>query len=396
MLIDAGPSKVYTPHLKPRLAEIRRGRELDDDATLPVDLLMVSHIDDDHINGVLELTGELKEAKETNQRLPLKIRNFWHNTFDNIIGNTPEELLASVTASFGLASLASLAEPDVEGLEPDTALVLASVAQGFRLRDDSRVLNLKNRQFNDALVMASDESEPIDMGKGLTFTVAGPMREEVLKLHRDHEAFLKKQTEEKKTKAALASFTDESVANLSSIVVLAEVDGKKMLLTGDARGDKILKGLELVRLLEADGQSKMHVDIFKMPHHGSDRNADPILFERISADHYVFSGNGEHGNPERETLQMLLDARGDEGYTVHLTYPVDEADIAREKNWITEQGKDRKKNAKNPNFPVRKDWDPEEHSLTHFLDTNPSFADKVRVVDKSRPHVIDLLEPLGF
>ena len=93
--------------------------------------------------------------------------------------------------------------------------------------------------------------------------------------------------------------------------MLAEVGKKRILFTGDARGDKVLAGLELAGLLKADGKSTMHVDIFKVPHHGSDRNVDPIFFRRITADHYVFSGNGEHGNPERETLQMFLDERGD-------------------------------------------------------------------------------------
>ena len=55
----------------------------------------------------------------------------------------------------------------------------------------------------------------------------------------------------------------------------------------------------------------MHVDLLKVPHHGSSNNLDDEFFERITADHYVFSGDGEHGNPERESLEMLLDARGD-------------------------------------------------------------------------------------
>ena len=103
-------------------------------------------------------------------------------------------------------------------------------------------------------------------------------------------------------------------------MLLAEVGKKRILLTGDARGDKICKAWNLWPA-EKDGKSKMHVDILKMPHHGSDRNIDPIFFQRISADHYVFSGNGEHGNPERETLQMLLDESGDDEFTIHLTYP---------------------------------------------------------------------------
>ena len=44
---------------------------------------------------------------------------------------------------------------------------------------------------------------------------------------------------------------------------------------------------------------------------GSQRanNLETRFFEQVTADHYVFSGNGEHGNPEREAIQMLFDAR---------------------------------------------------------------------------------------
>ena len=109
-----------------------------------------------------------------------------------------------------------------------------------------------------------------------------------------------------------------------------------MLLTGDARGDKILEGMELAGLLEKGG--KKHVDLLKVPHHGSDNNMETIFFKRVPADHYVFSGDGEHGNPERATLQMLLDARGaDAGYTIHLTYPVAEIDAGRKADWEKEQ-----------------------------------------------------------
>ena len=55
----------------------------------------------------------------------------------------------------------------------------------------------------------------------------------------------------------LAAFVDKSVPNLSSIVVLAELGGKSMLLTGDARGDKILEGMELAGLLETGGKTGM-------------------------------------------------------------------------------------------------------------------------------------------
>lgn len=393
-LIDGGPSKVFKPFLKPRLAEIKEARGLDPEASLPVDFLMVSHIDDDHINGVLELTKELLEARAAQRPLGLTIDGVWHNSFDDIIGNNPDELKNAVTASFGTASLAG--EVDVEGLDPDAAKVLASVEQGFRLRDDTRGLNLRvNPQLDGQLVLARNDGKKTDMGKGLTFTVIGPMHDEVVALQKDHDTFLKKQENEKKTKGALASFTDTSVANLSSLVVLAEAGGRSILLTGDARGDKILQGLELVGRLEKGDKNTIHVNILKGPHHGSDRNVDPIFFERITADHYVFSGNGEHGNPERETLKMLLEARGDADYTVHLTYPIDEIDAGRKEDWVKEQNKEKSRQAKNPNTVVRPDWSVEANSLGAFLNANPDFAKKfVTINDPKERHLINLLDEM--
>ena len=147
---------------------------------------------------------------------------------------------------------------------------------------------------------------------GLELTVAGPMQPELLALQEAHDEWLREQKEKKHKdpKAALAAFVDQSVPNLSSIVVLAELGGKCILLTGDARGDKILEGMELVGLIEKD--AKRHVDVLKVPHHGSDNNMETIFFQRVTADHYVMSGDGEHGNPERATLEMLLEARGDD------------------------------------------------------------------------------------
>jgi beta-lactamase superfamily II metal-dependent hydrolase len=396
ILIDGGPAQVYKPQLKPRLAQIRKARGLQDDTPLPIDMLMVSHIDSDHIVGVLELTKELVDAAESQAPLQLKVRRLWHNTFDKIIGNSPDELLSAVTASFGAAALHG--EPDTEGLDPTAAKVLASVDQGLRLGEDASKLNginpdsfRLNPEFDGKLVMASGKSKSISLGKGLNLTVAGPMKAELIKLQKEYDDYLKRKDKvKKKTKTLVASFTDTTAPNLSSIVVLAEVGKKKILLTGDARGDKILEGLELAKLIDKGGG--MHVDILKVPHHGSDRNVDPSFFERLTADHYVFSGNGEYGNPELETFKMLLKIRGKEKYTIHLTYPVAELDIERKKNWEKEQQKEIAGKKKEP----RENWSPAKHSLTSFFAANTDFAKKLRVVEANKPYVIDLLDTLGI
>jgi beta-lactamase superfamily II metal-dependent hydrolase len=393
MLIDGGPGQVYDPYLRPRLMQLIQLRGLGSGQPLPLDLCIVSHIDGDHITGVLELTNELVNTQDSREPQPFKVKGIWHNTFDDIIGNSPDELVASVQASYGAAALGG--EPDTEGLEPSAAGVLAGIEQGYRLRADVGKLRLRiNPEFSGGLVMAENKGKSIAMGKKLTFLVAGPMKGELIALQKDYDDWLKNPDNKKKAKAALASFTDVSVPNLSSIVILAQVGKKRMLFTGDARGDKILQGLELTGRLKQGGE--MHVDILKMPHHGSDRNIDPVFFQRIVADHYVFSGNGEYGNPERETLQMLLDARGGEEFTIHCTYPIDEIDVERKKDWQRQQQKEKSGKKKNPKLAVRENWSPKKHGLTAFFKDNKDFAKKVSIVEEGKPYVIDLFDKVGF
>jgi hypothetical protein len=120
-------------------------------------------------------------------------------------------------------------------------------------------------------------------------------------------------------RALAAEFVDKSIHNLSSVVVLAEFEGKRILLTGDARGDFILASLREARLLE---NGTIAVDIFKVPHHGSVRNAAAELFDAVVADHYVFSANGRDDNPDSATFDLIFKSRPKGKYHLWLTNPV--------------------------------------------------------------------------
>jgi hypothetical protein len=120
-----------------------------------------------------------------------------------------------------------------------------------------------------------------------------------------------------------------------------------MLLTGDARGQDFAR-IAASRTTWGRQKSRINVDVPKIPHHGSSNNLDQDFFERIIGKHYVFSGNGEHGNPERETPQMLLQARGDDDFTMYFTYPLEEIDAKREKDWHKQQQKQKNRKMKNP------------------------------------------------
>lgn len=405
VMIDGGPSGVYGPHLRPRLEEIRQVRG---DGPLRVDLLMISHVDDDHIQGILDLTRELREAAQDNEPPLVRILDLWHNSFDNIIDGKGDELTGQVESQFGPASVTGggeLSDEEIADVEEDSdehpevvlsgLMVLASIAQGAQLRVDAELLDLPvNDEFDGGLIIADEDAEPIDMGRGLSFTVVGPMRPEVEALRKKHNDWLKDLKKKGKSPSeVLAAYVDKSVPNLSSLVLLAEVDGKTMLLTGDARGDKILEGLEMTGLIEPGGTLK--VDVLKVPHHGSDNNLDDDFFERIIARHYVFSGDGEHGNPERASLEMLFEARGDDDYTIHLTYPIDEIDKGRKDDWNKLRNSE-KKRKKKPSVKVRPAWSTKKQSLRAFFDAHDGLEDKVKIVDENAPHLIELLDPLAI
>lgn len=405
-MIDGGPGGVYAEHLRPRLIELRKARRLGSAEPLPVDLLMVSHVDDDHIRGVLDLTRELTGSKTA----PLvEVGSLWHNTFDDIIGNTPKELTAALSDQFGAASLTdrfpvdatldAAADKDSE-VVMSSLKVLASIEQGHRLRDDAERLDIAlNPEFDGKLILASAAKHTV--AEGLTFIVAGPLQPELQALQKKHDEWLK--TQQKNRKAAdhaLAEYVDESVPNLSSLVVCATVKDKSMLLTGDARGDRILAGLEKARLL-SPGKSR-HVNVLKVPHHGSSRNVEADFFRRVTADHYVFSGNGDYGNPERETLAMLFAARGNAPFELHFTYPLEEIDAGRKADWRKEQAKEvtkqkQAKGADKQKLRPREDWSDAKHGLTAFF-AKTKFAEgqRVRIVEKDKPHLIDLMDPVAF
>lgn len=315
IVIDGGPRGVYKNSLKPRLEALRESRT--PDGTLPIQLLMVSHIDDDHIQGVLELTREMIERQDDEQPQLWKIRKLWHNSFDDILGNHSDDLFQAAETRVGAAGFGEHVPPDLP-VSREAALVLANVPQGRELRQNADKLAIQANQPFENLVLATDE--PVDFGGGLTLRVLGPAPAQVKALQEDWDKQLEKKGLAEPAQAA--DYLDNSVYNLSSIVVLAEAGGRRMLLTGDARGDHVLEYLETAGLFDGDG--KVHVDILKLPHHGSHHNVKDDFFERITADHYVASGDGGYDNPELETFRMVSRVRGNDAFTFHVTYPLTE------------------------------------------------------------------------
>jgi hypothetical protein len=69
----------------------------------------------------------------------------------------------------------------------------------------------------------------------------------------------------------------------------------------------VLAGLDAAKLL--DGNGGIHVDVLKVQHHGSEHNITEAFARSVTADHYVFCGNGEHGNPDARVVRLIAASR---------------------------------------------------------------------------------------
>lgn len=298
MLVDCGPGGVYHTFLRPYLEELGM--------PVQVELAMISHIDQDHILGLLQMTSEILRA-DPGDVVPAEIERFWFNGFSDLTGGADNPNLSSVENSVTAALEGGHAMPfealrDAEDHRAE--MILAGLGQGRGLRDNLVELGLDgNRPFGGTLILAGKEAE---LPGDLNILVTGPSAARATELQQHWNPDL--------DPAEIAAMADTSIANLSSIVAILTHEGRTVLVTGDARGDDILEGLH-EHASKTPGVP-MHFDVLKAPHHGSDRNVDQDFFEQVTADTYVFCGDGTHDNPDPETLEWLQAARPGGGFNI--------------------------------------------------------------------------------
>jgi hypothetical protein len=309
VLIDGGSAGVYSSVLKPRIDQLRGRTPLD------LRMVMTSHIDADHITGILDLFKALAQLRDDGEEEFCRIQTLWHNSFEKLHGGRP----AAVQSATVAASLDGVVPP--KGLERFTAAVVASVPQGNQLRKAAVQLGVPINQGagGDPVAAPARGQKIVPIADGLTFMVLAP---NAVQLTRLKEAFEAAKAEHGGNDEAVgADYLNNTVPNMSSIVVIAEAAGAKgkkrrMLLSGDARGDVLLESLELAGLMKG---GRCHFDLMKVQHHGSSHSTTQDFFEKVTADRYVISGNGRHDIPHADALAWLSAARRGKPYEAYLT-----------------------------------------------------------------------------
>jgi hypothetical protein len=174
-------------------------------------------------------------------------------------------------------------------------------------------------------VLSGDELPTCTLPGGMQLTLLSPTQEklatlaskwekeiEALKLTpgkaEDFEQFLGKTVSKSTNVEALADakFTaDTAENNGSSITVLAEYEGRSVLLGADAHAPLLVTSIR--RLLKQRGVQKLKLDAFKVPHHGSQNNLNVELMQLLDCRNYLISTNGDHFNhPDREAIGRVI------------------------------------------------------------------------------------------
>ena len=111
---------------------------------------------------------------------------------------------------------------------------------------------------------------------------------------------------------------DNSLPNKSSLTFLIESNGKRLLYLSDCDTKMVTSWLDHLSL------QTIKVDAVKISHHGSKNNTSLELLKRIDCNKYLISTNGKsHGHPDLEALARIAVVNKKSGAKIFLNYEVD-------------------------------------------------------------------------
>jgi beta-lactamase superfamily II metal-dependent hydrolase len=284
LLVDTGPDRTSLRALRARLEQIplTAGKRR-------IDLLIVTHIDHDHIGNV--------EALLNDRDLHLHFGDIWFNGHEQVRefaqrGTVEADAVSATIARAGLPlNLAFGSGPVVVPSESLTSWHAVSAAKGqptlTLLSPGATQLGALLPEWDDALrrLAAGEPDSDAELGDRRD---RGPTARPPIDV------------------AALAAEPfegDTSAPNASSITVLVEHRGASILLAADAFPE--VYGPALAALLASRGRGRT-IDAVKLAHHGSRRNTEASLALTRAKQYLVSSNNARYGHPDDQTLARLI------------------------------------------------------------------------------------------
>jgi beta-lactamase superfamily II metal-dependent hydrolase len=349
ILVDMGYIDTYKMYIKNRLMDLKKENQC-------IDLLIITHIDEDHIEGAIEFLRENGNAENPNI---IEIKEIWYNSYRHM--QFEKEKVASISR-FEKNCLEEIKLENSRVCRTETKEnVPVSAKQGSTLAGYLYGLGYVNTRwnasFNDKSVNVDNKNEII-LGD-IKIYILSPDTKKLSELEKlwfenllkidigfsisneevfddAYEMYIKNlktviDVDESKDisygskdfymlmgKVIKQKEKDRSKSNGASISFILEYKGKKLLFLADSHEDIILNNLERYK----NSGKSLEFDVVKVAHHGSLKNNFRWI-EQIKAKRYLISTNGKkHDHPNIEVLVKILQCNGNEKI-FYFNYPVD-------------------------------------------------------------------------
>jgi len=272
ILIDGGTKRTYNIFLKKEIEGLRdRAKELD--------LVVLTHIDSDHIDGIVKLLENEKRLFEEGEISSSIIKKIWFNAFEKQMFSDD---FSNDTSYSGYKTFREFISNMTEMIDYSDHLSV-----------DNEIDYLLNDEIKIGLLSPNDEK--------------------LKKLHNKYEdrieddfltSYSKDADRTIEELIALPFKKDNSEHNGASIAFILEYQEKNYLFLADAHIDLIVESLKKLGYTK---ENPLEAEFIKLSHHGSKKNINQDFLDLIRSDNFVILTNGaSHGHPDKEALSRII------------------------------------------------------------------------------------------
>lgn len=314
ILIDCGTSTAWKTIINPALMRICR----------VLDLMIITHIDQDHIGGAIELFS---------CKLPhsLIVKEVWFNGLNQIFidkleESTPEErqILSTIIPPLSPAGIYCSDISFPQGITLSAALydlsqpwntsfqgkAISEQCASIILDDSVKILPILPTRKDLKALFVGFQNELRRKGNNTKFHNSPALRDAFERFcYNNRTTFIESQNISYCTKKDIPSLAntnvdpDRSLTNASSIGFILEFQNHQALFLGDTTPKASIYALQK---WEKQTGKTLYFDVIKMPHHGSKRNCLELL-DYVDGSFFIISSNGAlYDHPSPETIAKIV------------------------------------------------------------------------------------------
>lgn len=364
ILIDGGLSKTYEDYLKPILTKIaEKGEELT--------LLICTHIDSDHIRGLISF------LLDNNTKKYINIKEIWFNGFEQII-NSETNLSGNIKNS----DENIIDDIIKKGYEDEfIEMTNISIKEGISLSSLIEYGKYNHNTITNKKAIV-DSLEKIEISKNISIKIINPNTDILNRLEKEWQSemnkknfyfsisknlklvssfeflmsrlkdYYTKETNKISSKDSIEDYLtdlkseDYSIVNESSISFILEAYNKKFLFLGDS----IIRNknkCNIINNIINEYRDSVEFEVIKLSHHGSNCNISKDFINIFKAKEYIFSTNSERfDHPDMDVIANLILEKTPK--TLIFNYPIEKIKMIDRDDW---------KNLYNYQIIIRKDED---------------------------------------